>query len=133
MKNYEAILIFPPEETPDQRQAGLKAVEEIVKKTGGSIPQKLEIGKKLLGYPLKKFREGSIWVFDIQADPSKLQEIRTSFQLQENILKFMITVKVPVKVQPAPAKPAATTAAPQVKPIPGRPSGTSSPAAVTTR
>lgn len=128
MKNYDVLLIFPPDETPDQRQANLKTIEDLVKKFSGTVTQKIELGKKVLGYSLRKFREGYVWAIELQVHPSKIQEVRNALQLQENLLKFMITIKVPVKIKvsahPAPAaKP----------PIPGRPAGSSSPAAVTSR
>ncbi len=112
MKFYEGVFIFPPESAGDTRKAQLKSLDDIIAKFQGSIIQKNEWGKKLLGYPLKKFREGYVVVTDFQMPSSQAVEFRKSLELQEDILKYMVTVKAAVKpdkkaaVIPSPALPA---------------------------
>ena len=115
MTSYEGIFIFPPESTGDTRKTQLKTLDDTIVKFQGSIIQKNEWGKKQLGYPLKKFREGYVVVTDFDMPSSQAIEFRKSLELQEDLLKYMVTVKMKVKpektavVQP----PAVPAAAPQ--------------------
>ncbi len=93
MKQYEGVLIYPPESTPEVRKTQDKGFEDLVQKLQGKMLQKNEWGKKSLGYPLKKFREGFFVIADFEMDPSKMTEFRNSLELQEDLLKFMVTVK----------------------------------------
>ena len=107
MKAYEGIFIFPPESAADARKAQLKNLDDIISKFQGSIIQKNEWGKKPLGYPIKKFREGYVVVTDFEMPTSQATEFRKMLELQEDVLKYMITVKAKVKpdkktVSPAP-------------------------------
>ncbi len=97
MTSYEGIFIFPPESAGDARKAQLKSIDDIIAKFQGSIIQKNEWGKKLLGYPLKKFREGYVVVADFEMPSLQAVEFRKSLELQEDILKYMVTVKAAVK------------------------------------
>ena len=103
MKPYEALFIFPPEATPEVRKNQDKNLEELLKKFGGTIVQKTEWGKKLLGYPLKKFREGYFLLLEFQMESLNMTEFRKGLELQEGLLKFMVTVKNP-KTEKRPVK-----------------------------
>ena len=97
MKAYEGIFIFPPESAADARKTQLKSVDDIIAKFQGAVIQKNEWGKKPLGYPLKKFREGYVLIVDFEMPSSQAIEFRKTLELQEDMLKYMITVKAPVK------------------------------------
>ena len=97
MRSYEGLFIFAPEATTDVRKNQLKNLDDLVAKFKGKVIQKTEWGKKPLGYPVKKFREGYIVVVDYQLDSLKQSEFRNLLLLQEDILKFMITTKASEK------------------------------------
>jgi small subunit ribosomal protein S6 len=118
MKSYEGLFIFPPESTPDVRKAQLKNWEDTFQKFGCVIVQKTEWGKKPLGYPVRKFREGFFLVVDFQMDPSKAIEFRKNLELQEDLIKYMVTVKQEKKVKATATQPAAK---PQQRPVPAAP------------
>ena len=109
MKSYEGLFIFPPESTPDVRKNQLKNLDELIAKFKGQIQQKKDWGKKPLGYIIRKFQEGYFLVYDFQMDPSQATEFRKGLELQEDLIKFMVTLKKVVKEEKKPAsKPAAT-------------------------
>ncbi len=102
MKSYEAVFIFPPEVAADTRKAQLKNIDDIIAKFQGAVIQKNELGKRPLGYPLKKFREGYFVVVVFQMPTSQAGVFRKTIELQEDILKYMITVKEEVKPEKKP-------------------------------
>ena len=93
MKSYEGLFFLTPEATIEIRKNQLKNIEAILEKFKGKITQTVEWGKRVFGYPVKKHKESHVMVLDFQLDPLKLAEVRATFLLQEDILKFMITVK----------------------------------------
>lgn len=93
MKSYEGTFIFPPEQSTDLQKAQVQQVEDLIKKCKGSVVQKTEWGKKTLGYPIRKFREGYVVFLEFQMDTTQAPEFRKALELQERLIKFMITVK----------------------------------------
>ena len=93
MKSYEGVFIFPPESTADARKEQYKNLDEVLAKFQAHVLQKTEWGKRPLGYPLKKFREGFFWILDFRMLPAKMTEFRKTLELQEDLLKFMLTIK----------------------------------------
>ncbi len=117
MRNYEGIFIFPPEGTPEVRKKQSGLLEELIKKFQGSVLHKTENPRRPLGYRIKKFNEGYCFVFDFQVPPSQMTELRKTLELQEDLLKFMLTVKPPAALKPA--EPSAAEAA--SRPAPASP------------
>ena len=93
MKAYEGLFIFPPDSSAEARKEQFKNLDDAFAKFHGNVTQKTEWGKKQIGYPLKKFQEGHFLIVDFQMDPLQLPELNKVFNLQEGLLKFMITVK----------------------------------------
>ena len=120
MKAYEALFVFPPESTPEIRKNQLKNLDDLFTKHKAQVTEKTEWGKKLLGYPIRKHAEGFSLVYNFQMDPAQAVEFRKGLDLQEDLMKYMVTIKPQEKVKvekkaAAPKVPAASPAAP-VKP-----------------
>lgn len=90
MKKYDALVIFPPTVTGLD---GKNSFEELVKKNGGNIIHRTEMGKRFLGYPVKKSKEGYVVAFDFELLPDKMLELRRLLDLSEDILKYTIVIK----------------------------------------
>lgn len=101
MRLYEGLFIYVPEATAEARKRQLDAFEGLVSKHGGAIRNKTEWGKKPIGYLIKKNRDGYFVIYDFEVPPTALREMERVLQLEQELLKFMITVKVtkPVKVK----------------------------------
>ena len=116
MRSYEGFFIFPPESTPDARKNQLKNLDDLIARYKGEVSQKIEWGKKSLGYAVRKFQEGHFLCYDFQMDPSQATEFRKGLQLQEELIKFTVTlkpvIKVPVEKKASAPKAASATAAP---------------------
>lgn len=128
MKSYEGLFIFPPDSTPDVRKNQLKNLDDLITRFKGQITQKTEWGRKPLGYAIKKFQEGYCMVYDFQMETSQATDFRKGLQLQEDVIKFMVTLKnmkapIEKKVSSKPAGPAGAA-----KPVTSKPSSAAQPA-----
>lgn len=93
MKAYEGVFIFPPESTPDARKAQFKNLDDLFAKFGAQVDSKQDWGKKPMGYAIRKFHEGYFLVVDFKMDPAKATEFRKGLELQEDVIKNMVTLK----------------------------------------
>jgi len=90
LKQYEALVIFPITVTGLDSK---NTFEELVKKIEGKILNRTEMGRRFLGYAVKKSKEGYIAAFDFELSPEKMDPLRRSLDLSEDILKYTIVVK----------------------------------------
>ena len=111
MKKYEGLFIFPPEITGESHKDPAAEVTKWIEKFQGKVIQKTDLGKKSLGHIIGKYREGRTFVFDFEMDPSRTQDFRKEIELQENLLKYMVSI--PAKKPALPPLPTAPVAVPK--------------------
>lgn len=118
MKSYEGVFVFPPESAPEARKNQLKSLDELISKFGGTIQQKQEWGRRPLGYPIRKFSDGYYVICDFQMETSKAGEFRKGLELQDELMKFMVTsrnVKAEKRIAQRVAASAKSKPAPQAQ------------------
>ena len=93
MNTYEALVIFPSQGVIDVLQEGKNPFEETVKKCEGKILNRTDLGKRPLGYKVKKANEGHFTSFTFELPPAKVDALKGLLNLIEDILKYTI-VKV---------------------------------------
>ena len=111
MRKYEGLFIFPSEITGESHKDPAAEVTKWIEKFQGKVIQKTDLGKKSLGHMIGKYREGRTFLFDFEMDPSRTQNFRKEVELQENLLKYMVSI--PAKKPVLPPLPAAPVAAPK--------------------
>lgn len=105
MKKYEGMFIFSPEVSGEARKDPATEITKWIEKFQGKILQKNDLGKKTLGHMIGKYKEGKVFVFEFEMDPSRTQDFRKELELQENLLKYMVSI--PAKKATLPPVPAA--------------------------
>jgi len=105
MKKYEGLFIFPPEATGESHKDPGAEVIKWIEKFQGKVLQKNDLGEKPLGHMIGKYRDGKVLVFEFEMDPSRAQDFRKELELQETLLKYMVSV--PGKKATLPPLPAA--------------------------
>jgi len=104
MRKYEGLFIFPPEEASEARKAGEKRLEETIARLGGRILERREGGHRLLGYPVRKFREGRVLYWKFEMESHQVGELRKALEQDEKILKLIIVKPRESKPQEESAK-----------------------------
>lgn len=92
-RKYEGLFIFPPEETPEASREEEKHLDETIRRLGGKVLERNDWGRRPLGYPLRKLREGRVLLWNFEIDTPQLAELRRTLRLDEKILKSTIVRK----------------------------------------
>jgi len=92
MRKYEAMFILKPDLSEEERTTLCNQMSDIVSKNSGKVSQiALWSEKKKLYFTLKRYREGVYYVMNFTADPKAITDIKHAYQLNENILRVLIT------------------------------------------
>lgn len=89
--NYELMIILKPLLPEDIRLNIQSKIEELVKKSGGTVVSQDLWGKKHLAYPIKKHEEGYYIVYKLTLKPSAVKELDTEMKLTSDILRHLLT------------------------------------------
>ena len=90
MRNYEIMFILSTQLTDEEKQAGIKLVEDTLTKAG-AVEIKTEVwGDRKLAYPIKKKENGYYVLTLFQMDGTGLTEVEAKLNITESILKYMI-------------------------------------------
>ena len=93
MEKYEALIIFPSQAAAEPLSEGKNPFEEAIKKFEGKVINRSELGRRSIGYPIKKAREGYFAAFDFELTPDKVEPLTRALRLTETILRFTIVKK----------------------------------------
>ena len=102
-RKYEGLFIFPPDEGPDASKGGEKRLEEAISRFGGRVFERRDWGRRLLGYPLRKFHEARILHWNFEMETRQVAELKKVLQLDDKILKSSIVKYKEPPPQPAPS------------------------------
>lgn len=90
-KNYELTVIFPLtlKEKEKAREELKKEQEKVAK-----IEKETDWGEKKLAYPIKKNERGHFYFYELKTSPEKIKTLEGWLKLNENILRYLIVLKV---------------------------------------
>ena len=92
MKKYEAMFIFKPDLSEEERKNLFSQVSDIVTKSNGKVSQAAVWSeKRKLYFALKKHQEGLYYLMNFDVAPEAIAQIRHAYRLNEGILRVLIT------------------------------------------
>lgn len=102
-KNYELILIFPPQLEGNDLENIKKEIETTIKQFEGKITFKKQ-NIQTLAYPINKQRQGVFIISQISISPEKISALSKELKVNNQVLRHLIThipisanVKKPIK------------------------------------
>lgn len=98
MKTYEAFIILKPILDVDNSDSTLKSLEDTVESLGGKILKKDKLGRKRLAYEINKFKDGFITTYVLSLEPAKLESLKRTCQLNEDILRLMVVSRSAIQL-----------------------------------
>ena len=83
----------------DQALAESKNIESSIQDKEGIILKSEKPSPKTLAYPIKRQGSGFFGVLEFQLEPEHLGELRKKLQKDSKIIRYMVTIKNPAKIQ----------------------------------
>lgn len=99
MKPYELTYIISSEITAEEAEAEAKNIESLVQDKEGVIIKSEKPFPQTLAYPIKKQRSGFFAVLEFQLEPEHLGELKEKLQKNDKIIRHMLIIKNPAKIQ----------------------------------
>lgn len=93
MKTYEALVIYSLQAGGEVLQQGKSLFEGLIQKQGGRVLNHIDIGKRYLGYSVRKAREGYCLAFNFELLPDRVELLKQQLGLAEGILKFTLVAR----------------------------------------
>jgi len=97
MKKYEAMFIIKPDLKDEEKASVMKSIKEQISKQQGNITQdQIWAEKRKLAYDLfpigggTRFKEGMYYLVNFDSDPLAITTLKTNYNLNENVLRFLI-------------------------------------------
>ena len=94
-RHYELILIYPPQFIAEKVNEVVKNLQEIAARFGGKVISHQDMGKRSIGFRIKKNTEGNYVYIDLDLEPAKVVEFKKALTLTEDILRYSIFLKPP--------------------------------------
>ncbi len=96
LRKYEVLVIIDPRPTDEEAAQLLTQLGENFTALGAEVEKIDNWGKRRLAYEIRKQREGTYAVFEVNAEPSAVKEFERQLRLNENVLRFLST-RTPVR------------------------------------
>ncbi|MGM0642814.1 MAG: 30S ribosomal protein S6 [Thermodesulfobacteriota bacterium] len=93
MRKYETVFISNPDLQEQSRKDLFEKVKNIVAKENGILVDFDDWGNKKLAYEIRKNTRGHYVCMTFGGDGDMVMEMERIFRLDDNILKFMTTLK----------------------------------------
>jgi len=90
MSNYEVVFIISPEVTDEDVPDTIDKISEIVSKSGGSVTEVSQWGRRKLAYPIKRFTEGNYVLAQLELKPSLTKELEANLRLSSDVLRHLL-------------------------------------------
>ena len=92
MRKYEAMFIIKPDLSEDEKKSLFSQISDTVVKNNGNVLQaSIWSEKRKLYFSIKKYMEGIYYLANFNAAPEVITKLRQAYNLNENILRFLIT------------------------------------------
>lgn len=110
-KLYELVYVLRPDLEDDARSSAMERVTQRIADAGGAVQRVADWGRRRMAYAINGQRDGHYVVVRLTADGDRIQVLRKSLALIEDVVRFLIVAAEPER-QPA-AKEEAAAAAPE--------------------
>jgi len=92
VNKYEVMFIIKPDLSDEDKKALFNQINDAVTKNQGTVSGgSVWTEKRKLYLPIKKCREGMYYLLNFSISPSSIKEIKHAYELNENILRVLIT------------------------------------------
>ncbi|BCX13835.1 MAG: 30S ribosomal protein S6 [Candidatus Dojkabacteria bacterium] len=88
--DYELMVVLKPLLMEDIKDKIIPKISKEVKKLGGTLELKDNMGKRILAYPIKGYKEGYYLVYKLTIDSDKINELNNWLKIYDALLRHLI-------------------------------------------
>ena len=100
MRSYEVVVIVHPDLDEKAFTEALDRVQGWITEADGKVTKVDLWGKKKLAYEIRKQTEGQYVIIYADMNPTFCSELERNLQLNESIMRFMVTIAIEVEDEP---------------------------------
>lgn len=84
------MFIINPQLSDEDTEKTINGIQDEIKKNDGQIVHVQSLGKQLLAYPIKKFRDGYYVLVYFEGAGKLIEKISPRYRINENIIRNLI-------------------------------------------
>ena len=92
MNNYEAVLIFKPDMSDQDRTELFDRFKAVIEENG-EVTNVDDWGKRRLAYEINYIREGYYYIVEFKSLPDHIKEFERRLRLSDFIIRYMVIRK----------------------------------------
>ena len=93
MRNYEVMFVVRPNLEDEATNAVAENMKKVLESKKATINEVVNMGRRELAYEVKKFNNGSYFLFKVTCDKEAVKEFDRVALINENIIRHLV-VKV---------------------------------------
>lgn len=86
---YETMFVLKPTLTPEETEAKINFIKDVITSQGGEIVATEDWGNKKLAYKVQKFDRGYYYIIYFKAEGKSILELERIYTITEDVMKFM--------------------------------------------
>ena len=93
MRNYEVMFVVRPNLEDEATNAVCESMKKVLEGKGATINEVVNMGRRELAYEVKKFNNGSYFLFKITGDKEAVKEFDRVANINEDVIRHIIVKK----------------------------------------
>lgn len=90
-RKFEGLFIFPERLGEDELDSAVEKSAKVIEDSGSTVSKKVRIGKRRFARLLKKKKNGHYVVIEFEAEPDKIEGLRTKFKRMDEVFRVQFT------------------------------------------
>ncbi|OIO46059.1 MAG: 30S ribosomal protein S6 [Parcubacteria group bacterium CG1_02_39_15] len=97
MKSYELTCLISPDLSEEELKQLEEKVASFIREEEGILNGTSLVVRKALSYPVKKKHSAYLAMINFQLNPEKIENLEAKLKKENQVLRYLVTVKPPVK------------------------------------
>jgi len=89
-REYECCALFKPDGEPEELDAQVQAVRDLIANRGGEILRVDRWNKRLLAYPIKRYTDGYYVIYRFVGTPALMPDLNYHLRYSDSCLRYMV-------------------------------------------
>ena len=93
MREYEVMFVVRPNLEDEATNTVCENMKKVLENQGTTINEVVNMGRRELAYEVKKFNNGSYFLFKVTGEPAAVKEFDRVANISEDIIRHLVVKK----------------------------------------